>query len=201
MTEKDLDFSGFQAERKVDVPPPLKKKTPAAPAKAKADRKKGKKGKKKKTAGGKAVPAKPKTAKAAPAPEPKAEPVKASPPAAPEPSARIPKPGRKKRVNVSLPVELSRRFTDRAAAEDRYLTDMVLDAYRNHYATIRDEYEADRGDADLPFRPRRRKTAAGRVTHMLYLAAPEAAVIDGSAVEIGLSRSELVSQLLEREMG
>ena len=101
---------------------------------------------------------------------------------------------------MSLPVELSQRFTERAAEEDRYLTDMVLDAYRNHFATLRDEYEADRGDADLPFRPRRRKAAAGRVTHMLYLAAPEAAVIDGSAVEIGLTRSELVSQLLELEL-
>ena len=92
------------------------------------------------------------------------------------------------------------RESEKAAEEDRYLTDMVLDAYRDHYAVMRDEYMAERGDVDLPFRPRRRKAATGRVTHMLYLAAPEVGVIDGSAVEIGLSRSEFVSQLLEREL-
>jgi hypothetical protein len=199
VTDDDLDFSGFQAERKVDVPPPPMKKASMAPAKTAGSDKKGKKSKKKKSGTGKPSPAKPKAKETVPA-KPRAEPVKPEPAAPPTPSAPIPKPGRKKRVNVSLPVGLSQRFTERAAEEDRYLTDMVLDAYRNHYAAMRDEYDADRGDVDLPFRPRRRKAVAGRVTHMLYLAAPEAAVIDGSAVEIGLSRSELVSQLLEKEL-
>lgn len=192
MTDKDLDFSGFQAERKVDVPPPPKKK---APAELKTSGKKGKKGKKKKAA----------AAEAPPAPEP-LEPVAVPEPVpTPKPAARPktspkPKTGRKKRVNVSIPVELSRRFTEKAAQEDRYLTDMVLDAYRDHFAEMRDRFLAEQGDADLPFRPRRRKAASGRVTHMLYLAAPEIAVIDGSAVEIGLSRSELVSQLIELDL-
>ncbi len=78
---------------------------------------------------------------------------------------------------------------------------MVLDAYQNHFSHLRREIEAQRRDSDLPFRPRRRKGAAGRVTHMLYLALPEVAVIDGSAVEVGISRSELVALLLERELG
>jgi hypothetical protein len=77
---------------------------------------------------------------------------------------------------------------------------MVLDAYRDHFAGMRDRFLAEQGEADLPFRPRRRKAASGRVTHMLYLAAPEIAVIDGSAVEIGLSRSELVSHLIELDL-
>lgn len=193
MTERDLDFSGFQAERKVDVPPPPKKKARVEP---KTSGKKGKKGKKKKDAVAEASPA-PK------APEPVAvpEPVPALKPAARPKTPARPKTGRKKRVNVSIPVELSRRFTERAAQEDRYLTNMVLDAYRDHFAEMRDRFLAEQGDADLPFRPRRRKAASGRVTHMLYLAAPEIAVIDGSAVEIGLSRSELVSQLIELDLG
>lgn len=197
MTDKDLDFSGFQTERKVDVPPPPKK-TPPATSEQKPERNKGKKGKKKR----KADDIKPKSLVPKVEEEAKeSEPPEPSKPPSPVPVARIPRQGRKKRVNVSIPVELSQRFTERANEEDRYLTDMVLDAYRNHFARLRDEYEADRGDADLPFRPRRRKAATGRVTHMLYLAAPEAAVIDGSAVEIGLTRSELVSQLLELELG
>jgi hypothetical protein len=179
VTEEDLDFSGFQ--RRVDVPPPPKRSTTPSP----------KKGRKKKNAD-----ASQKLQKA-----PVAEPVerRRSPPVPRR--APSPRPGRKKRVNVSLPVDLSRRFTGKASEEDRYLTDMVLDAYRNHYADMREGYIAEKGDTDLPFRPRRRKTPTGRVTHMLYLASPEVAVIDGSATEIGLSRSELVSRLLERELG
>lgn len=119
---------------------------------------------------------------------------------APEPARRAGG-GRKKRVNVSVPVELSIRFTETATREDRYLTDMVLDAYRNHFADLRSYMEAERAGNDLPFRPRRRKTASGRVTHMLYLASPEIAVIDASAIEVGISRSELVALLLERELG
>ena len=193
MTDQDLDFSGFQAERKVDVPPPPKKK---APAKPKSSGKKGKKGKKKKVV---AVEAPAATREEPPAPAPGLVPVRK--PAVPAKTPPKPKTGRKKRVNVSIPVELSRRFTERAAQEDRYLTNMVLDAYRDHFAGMRDRFLAEQGEADLPFRPRRRKAASGRVTHMLYLAAPEIAVIDGSAVEIGLSRSELVSQLIELDLG
>lgn len=196
MTDHDLDFSGFQAERKVDVPPPPKRKTTPAPAKSKPTGKKAKKGKKGKDGAQEAPPA-----DTSPEP-PVSPPVPASTPK-PKISPKAPgrsKSGRKKRVNVSLPVELSQRFTDRASEEDRYLTDMVLDAYRDHYAGIRDRYIAEQQDLDLPFRPRRRKAASGRVTHMLYLAAPEIAVIDGSAVEIGMSRSELVAQLLELEL-
>jgi hypothetical protein len=195
VTDKDLDFSGFQTERKVDVPPPSKK-SPAAAAKPKPGSDKGKKGKKKRKAD--AIETKSLVVEEI-SKEP--EPPEPSKPPSPVPVARIPRQSRKKRVNVSIPVELSQRFTEKAAEEDRYLTDMVLDAYRSHFARLRDEYEADRDEADLPFRPRRRKAATGRVTHMLYLAAPEAAVIDGSAVEIGLTRSELVSQLLELELG
>ena len=192
MTDKDLDFSGFQVERKVDVPPPSKADTPSTARKPKSTKKKGKKkkGKSAKTASSRAATVAP-TERASKAPG-----LEAAQPPAP----RKPKTGRKKRVNVSLPLEVSRRFTEKAALEERYLTDMVLDAYRDHFAAMRDEYVDQQGDLDLPFRPRRRKAAAGRVTHMLYLAAPEVAVIDGSADELGLSRSEFVSQLLEREL-
>jgi hypothetical protein len=193
VTDKDLDLSGFQAERKVDVPPPPKQD---ASAKPETSAKKSKKKKKKRAQPGE----RPVVATAKPRGE-RPTPSRRSTSMGPEdqPSGP-PKRGRKKRVNVSLPVELSLRFTDRAAEEDRYLTDMVLDAYRDHYAAMRDEFDEDLGDSDLPFRPRRRRAAAGRVTHMLYLAAPELAVIDGSADEIGLTRSEFVSQLLDREL-
>lgn len=175
MTDRDLDFSGFQAERKVTVPPPRKKKSSAKKPKPKEEK----------------------------ADEPQEQSVRAQGKKAGGRASEVGTiaPGRKKRVNVSLPVDLSQRFTEKAAGEGRYLTDMVLDAYRNHFAALRDDHLTEQGDEDLPFRPRRRKTASGRVTHMLYLASPEIAVIDGSALEIGLSRSELVARLLERELG
>ncbi|MGZ8754735.1 MAG: hypothetical protein ACXW15_06055 [Acidimicrobiia bacterium] len=195
MTDHDLDFSGFRAERKVDVPPPPKPNTPP-PAQPKSAGKKGKKGKKGKVGAQETPPAD--TSPEPPVSQP--EPPPAHGPATSAKASGRSKSGRKKRVNVSLPVELSQRFTDRASEEDRYLTDMVLDAYRDHYAGIRDRFIAEQQDLDLPFRPRRRKAASGRVTHMLYLAAPEIAVIDGSAVETGMSRSELVAQLLELEL-
>lgn len=195
MNEPELDLSGFQAERKVDVPPPPKKKGPSTP-KPKSATKKGKKGKKKK----KTATVKD-SGRSEKGPKPRPKPERKSPQPGKHLDTPARKPGRKKRVNVSLPVDLSQRFTQKASEEDRYLTDMVLDAYRDHFAAMLDAYLAERGDGDLPFRPRRRKTATGRVTHMLYLAAPEVAVLDGSAEEIGLSRSELVSQLLERELG
>ncbi|MGZ5383388.1 MAG: hypothetical protein ACXW1Y_07400 [Acidimicrobiia bacterium] len=196
MTDHDLDFSGFRAERKVDVPPPPKPNTTPPPAQPKSAGKKGKKGKKGKVGAQETPPAD--TSPEPPVSQP--EPPPAHGPATSAKASGRSKSGRKKRVNVSLPVELSQRFTDRASEEDRYLTDMVLDAYRDHYAGIRDRYIAEQQDLDLPFRPRRRKAASGRVTHMLYLAAPEIAVIDGSAVETGMSRSELVAQLLELEL-
>jgi len=182
VTDRELDLSGFQTERKVDVAPPKKKK--------KAGKKAG--SKKKDTSAGKVEKAAPEALEAAPSvetPKPRRK------------SKTVAKPHRKKRVNVSLPVGLSRRFTEKADEEDRYLTDLVLEAYRNHYGNLLNEVEDEQGDSDLPLRPRRRKAATGRVTHMLYLAAPEIAVIDGSAEEIGLSRSELVAQLLMRELG
>lgn len=182
MNDGDLDLSGFTAspERKVDVPPP-------------------------------AQAAKPKKTKKAPKSGGKAEQLRGSKPPdlAPEPASRQEaaptqrqplRSGRKQRVNVSLPVELSIRFTDTATREDRYLTDLVLDAYRDHFAELRSDVQAQRGEMDLPFRPRRRKIVSGRVTHMLYLAAPEIAVIDASAAEVGISRSELVAMLLDREL-
>ena len=179
MTDKDLDFSGFQTERKVSVPPP-KKKASSGSGKPKPQVKSDKKKPKAPTKG-------PGTGQAF------------RPAAASEAPLKSPT-GRKNRVNVSLPVDLSRRFTDKAAREDRYLTDMVLDAYRNHYTEMLDEYLAERGDSDAPFRPRRTRAPRGRVTHMLYMASPEIAVIDDSARQTGRSRSELVSQLLEREL-
>lgn len=174
MNEGDLDLTGFSAAKapKARVPPPPAKRHKAEEGEAERF-----------------------------APVERSESERAGNAASPE-TTRPKERGRKKRVNVSLPVELSRRFTERAAGEDRYLTVMVLDAYRDHFAGLRNDYLAQRGnDTGLPFRPRRRKGATGRVTHMLYLAAPEVAVIDGSALEVGMSRSELVAHLLERAIG
>lgn len=202
MTDKDLDFSGFQTERKVDVPPPPRQKSKPP--------KKKKKPTKKATSKKKASSTKAESPKKGKKGKERAEEERSvsveSAVAAPEgtkepPTTRpVARPHRKKRVNVSLPVELSRRFTEKADEEDRYLTDMVLESYRNHYSGLFDEVEEEQGDSDLPLRPRRRKAATGRVTHMLYLAAPELAVLDGSAHEIGLTRSEFVAHLLDREL-
>ncbi len=181
MSDGDLDLSGFGAapERRVDVSPPKKKSTKKQP-------------RKKKPTAAKAPQ------KKAPAP---AEGASAARAARKAPSPAKAPSGRKRRVNVSLPVELSLRFTEAADREDRYLTDMVLDAYRDHFAGFREEILAQRGDLEIPFRPRRRKTVSGRVTHMLYLAGPEVAVLDASAAEVGLTRSELIARLLDRDLG
>ncbi len=195
MSEGDLDLSGFGAapERRVDVSPP-KKSTKKQP-------KKQPKGGEAGARGASAAAANASSAKAAPRAPTPAEGASAAKAARRAPTPAEAPSGRKRRVNVSLPVELSLRFTEAADREDRYLTDMVLDAYREHFAGIREEILAQRGDLEIPFRPRRHKMVSGRVTHMLYLAGPEVAVLDASAVEVGLTRSELIARLLDRDLG
>jgi hypothetical protein len=116
-----------------------------------------------------------------------------APPAPPRPvdvrERRWRSPGRKRRVNVSLPFELSRALVKRSDAEGRYLTDMVMEAFLT--------YTDDVG----PNSQTRRRVARGRITHMLYLTADEVEDIDGAAARRGMARSAFVARLLERLLG
>jgi len=108
--------------------------------------------------------------------------------------------GRKRRVNVSLPVELSRRFVTRAETEDRYLTDMVMEAFRDHAANLISEEDSGQRAEVLARRPERRRTSSGRITHMLYLTVEETTAIDDAASRIGMSRSAFTARILERSL-
>lgn len=108
----------------------------------------------------------------------------------------------KRRVLTSIPAELHRRV--KAAAEERstYQTEILLDAYANHQKELRAEYSAVTEREGLPPRPRprRRHDGSGVSTCVLFLSDEERGILDKCAAELGMSRSELVSHLFEREL-
>lgn len=106
--------------------------------------------------------------------------------------------GRKRKVNIALPVALSRRFTTRAEQQDRYLSDMVMEAFWRYADELSLEEPAPSGSAR---RPRRRSVSSGRIIHMVYLTATEVAAIDDTASGLGLSRSAFVAAVLDRYLG
>lgn len=108
----------------------------------------------------------------------------------------------KRRVLTSVPAEVQRRL--KAAVERRgtYQTELLLDAYGHHHRTLRKEFSAVTERDGLPARPRprRRHVGGGVATCVLFLSDEERGVIDECAGELGMSRSELVTHLLEREL-
>ncbi len=107
----------------------------------------------------------------------------------------------KRRVLTSIPAELQRRL--KAAVEERgtYQTEVLLDAYGHHHRALRSEFGALTERDGLPPRPRpRRRNMGGVATCVLFLSDAERTVLDDCAGELGMSRSELVTRLLEREL-
>ncbi len=89
----------------------------------------------------------------------------------------------------------------RGEQEELYLSDLVLGAYARHHQGVRDRYSTSGAPgAGLPLRPRRRRRRVADPTQfVLYLSHQELEVFDDLAHECGISRSELVSTLLELE--
>ncbi len=105
------------------------------------------------------------------------------------------------RVTTNVPAALARLAKERADREDLYLSDLVLGAYSRYHQAVRDRHSRPAAnEAGLPSRPRRRRRRVEDPTQLvLYLSAQELEVFDGLAEECGVSRSELVSTLLELE--
>ena len=120
---------------------------------------------------------------------------------APEASAAVgtgasgPLPRRK--VMTALAADLHRRLRAEAEARGAYKADVVLDAYDRHAEALRRDHLASASRP--PRRPRRRRAVEDATQCQLYLTNEERVRIDNLAVEIGLSRSELVSRLVELE--
>lgn len=109
----------------------------------------------------------------------------------------------KRRVLTSVPADLQHRL--KAVVEERgtYHTEVLLDAYGHHHRTLRQEFKAVTERDGLPPRPRPRRRhvgAGGVATCVFFLSDEECKVLDDCAAELGMSRSELVTRLLEREL-
>ena len=105
------------------------------------------------------------------------------------------------RVTTNVPAALARSAKERAEQEELYLSDLVLGAYARHHQEVRDRYSRSGAPgAGLPSRPRRRRRRVADPTQfVVYLSQEELEVFDDLANECGISRSELVSTLLELE--
>ena len=99
---------------------------------------------------------------------------------------------------TALAAELHRRLRTEAEARGVYKADVVLDAYDRHAESMRRDHRASA--SETPRRARRRRAVEDATQCQLYVTNEERARIDNLAVEIGLSRSELVSRLVELEL-
>ena len=98
---------------------------------------------------------------------------------------------------TALAADLHRRLRAEAEARGAYKADVVLDAYDRHAEALRRDHLASASRP--PRRARRRRAVEDATQCQLYLTNEERVRIDNLAVEIGLSRSELVSRLVELE--
>lgn len=106
------------------------------------------------------------------------------------------------RVTTNVPAALARLAKERADHEELYLSDLVLGAYARYHQAVRDRCsQPEASNGGLPLRPRRRRRRVADPTQfVLYLTHEELEVFDALANECGISRSELVSTLLELEL-
>lgn len=108
----------------------------------------------------------------------------------------------KVRVTTNVPAAVARQAKERAAHEELYLTDLLLSAYANHHEAVRNEVDAR--TVALPGLPprvrRRRRSVADPTQFVLYVSRQELEVLDDLAQAVGISRSELVTRLLEAEL-
>lgn len=138
----------------------------------------------------------PPTAAAADA-RPAVVPAAAAPPPAPEPPARSGDVGRKRKIAVSVPRAVSDRLREYATVEDRYLSDVVLDAVA---AQQHDFQPQQREPAGLARRPRRARRGQQATQLFVYLTGDEIASLDELAAAVGFSRSRVVAESLDRHL-
>jgi hypothetical protein len=100
---------------------------------------------------------------------------------------------------TALAADLHRRLRTEAETRGVYKADVVLDAFANHMDDVRDERRSEQRDGRRP-RERRRKTVVDATQCQLYLSDAERDMLDAAAADVGLSRSEMVSRLLELEL-
>ena len=100
-----------------------------------------------------------------------------------------------------MPAEVYARAKDATERRRTYQTELLLDAFGHHHQALREEFGQATVRDGLPPRPRPRRRHAGGVSPcVLFLTPEEKEVIDGLASELGMSRSELVTHLFEREL-
>lgn len=104
----------------------------------------------------------------------------------------------RRKVMVALAADLHRRLRSEAERRGVFKADVVLDGYGLYAETLRGEHRASKpGTAS---RARRRRAVEDATQCQLYLTDSERHQIDSLALEIGLSRSDLVSRLVELEL-
>lgn len=120
-----------------------------------------------------------------------------------------PSPGKGKKGRVLVSIDAALHEGLKRAAQDRGdlpQTELFLDAFANHHQAVQEKYSptAMQEREGLPPRPRsrpRRRHVGGVSACSLFLTGEEREIIDTLAAELKMSRSELVSRLLEAELG
>ncbi len=107
----------------------------------------------------------------------------------------------KSRVLTSVPFELYDRVKEATEKRRTYQTELLLDAFAHHHQALREQFGQSAVRDGLPPRRRPRRRHGGAVSPcVLFLHPEEKEVVDGLADELGMSRSELVTHLFEREL-
>ncbi len=104
----------------------------------------------------------------------------------------------RRKVMTALAADLHRRLREEAEKRGVYKTDVVLEALARNGQKLQERQKADH-PSGVPLRQRRRKAVADATQCQLYLTDDEREVLDGLGTDLRLSRSELVSRLLEME--
>lgn len=106
----------------------------------------------------------------------------------------------KRRITLSLPVDLAARLRRAAEIRQQYYLDVILSAFAAHHAAVRAQHEESAG-APVSLQPLRRHRPPGRTQVPLNVPAADLAVIDQEADVVGLDRSAYLTEILQRELG
>lgn len=105
----------------------------------------------------------------------------------------------RRRISVTLPVEVRRRLAAAANREDVTHSQLALEAVDQHPRPAQQDPSATSpGDRLAP--PREPATREGMVATTLYIDTARLARLDALATEAGISRSELVREALRRHL-
>jgi hypothetical protein len=177
--DRRSEWSGF---RKVDVQPPQtpsQTRRPSSPATPRPTRRASRRAPKEQVA---------------PAASPAAVTEEAPAPAAPAPTTGPPSP-----TAVWIAADQLEYLRSQATDQATTKTQVFLDCFEVVYEQLKAEGPATQPRKILPQRPpRRRGRVEGGSPASLYLTPAEREVIDGLATQVGLTRSALVSRVIDR---